>query len=413
MPVSNSFWISSAPHWENQRYHGFLSRIFFSSLHYRRKYLLFILDQLPPGTRVLELGCGSGLLFGELQNKAQLNYTGIDISPGAIANAKENFKQYPNARWECKAIENLEGIEADYVVSAGVLDWISDDVVRGFLQRNKIKNHVHSFSEDRKSFGTFVHRLFSKLISSKSVRYRPRKFAVVEIEENFRSLGHLGFVRHPKLSFGAFVHNLPADVNAEFESLLVPEYFANKGKPSFIETHFKRAELKAIAQALPRLEGLRVLEAGSGHGFYSHWLLQQRPARLLCVDPFVNTARFVPGITFEQIRAEAVQTGPFDVILALGVLEFTPNPVQFLQHLLDLTAPGGRLLLLIPRRGSFVTRLYSWFHHLRGINLAQNLEATLDEFLTERESSFEKIDGGPLNFLFIIKEDGKTGFIRS
>ncbi len=194
--------------------------------------------------------------------------------------------------------------------------------------------------------------------------------------------------------------------------MLTASYFAGK-TPGLIEQFFKEREFKAVSSALGSVKGLRVLDAGSGQGHYSRWLLEQQPSQLFCVDAFVNTATHVPGINFQQIRAEDVQTGPFDVVLALGVMEFTRHPVRFLQQMTDLVAPGGRLLMLIPRSRSPVTRMYSWFHRLRGINVPVDLELQLNDILTKQNASFEKIDGGPLNFLLIIKKDGKTDIIRS
>ena len=105
MSANENFWIKSAPQWENRRYQSLLSGLFFSSLRYRRNYLLFILNQLPEGTRVLELGCGSGLLYSELAHRQKLQYTGVDISPEAIATAK---KYFPEAEWLCDQAESIK-----------------------------------------------------------------------------------------------------------------------------------------------------------------------------------------------------------------------------------------------------------------------------------------------------------------
>lgn len=43
-----------------------------------------IIDAVPPGSRVLDIACGSGKLMASLEDK-QCTCTGIDISPGAFA----------------------------------------------------------------------------------------------------------------------------------------------------------------------------------------------------------------------------------------------------------------------------------------------------------------------------------------
>lgn len=58
----------------------------------RARYTSFLLDNVPPGSAVLEIGCGSGVLTTkDLAEKFHL--TGVDISAEQIALAKQNVPQ--------------------------------------------------------------------------------------------------------------------------------------------------------------------------------------------------------------------------------------------------------------------------------------------------------------------------------
>jgi SAM-dependent methyltransferase len=63
------------------------------------RYLRFL---VPPGRRVLMLGCGNGHLLNALQPSAGI---GVDFSPGKIARAKE---AYPALTFLCDDVENLK-----------------------------------------------------------------------------------------------------------------------------------------------------------------------------------------------------------------------------------------------------------------------------------------------------------------
>lgn len=410
--MPQNFWIDSAINWELQRYQGFFSRILFSSLHYRRDYLVSILEQLPDSARVLELGCGSGLLFAAQSNPGRLRYTGYDISPSAIQAAQKKFSKFSNATWICDSVENIKNAEADIVISAGLVDWVSDEILQIFLRQNQIRFFAHSFSEDRKTAGTLAHRLFSKMISvGKKISYSPRKRSEKQIKN---ILGpDIVVIRDKLLSFGAFAVKLPTGIDSVFASSRVKAYFfQKKQKQNSIETRFKKIEMRAVINALPtNLNTLRVLEIGSGAGLYSRALFERNPAELLCLDPHVSTVDFVPELAdrFKKISLESLNEPKiFDLLLALGVLEFSVHPESFVACMLQHAAPGAQILMLVPKASGPLRLIYSLFHLTNGIRLAADPEARLLNglALTNRKFSFQKINTGFLNFLYMIKLDG-------
>ena len=51
-----------------------------------------------PGVSVLDVGCGTGVLFPYYLSRNVYHITGVDLSPGMIQRANEKFGNDPNAR---------------------------------------------------------------------------------------------------------------------------------------------------------------------------------------------------------------------------------------------------------------------------------------------------------------------------
>ena len=77
------------------------------------KYYSFL---IPPGSSILELGCGTGDLIGQLHPSLGV---GVDVSERIIATAKE---RYPQVQFISSDVENFKSDQRfDYVVIAGTL----------------------------------------------------------------------------------------------------------------------------------------------------------------------------------------------------------------------------------------------------------------------------------------------------
>jgi len=82
------------------------------------KYLQFL---IPPDSKVLEIGCGTGDLLAALHPAESL---GIDISPKMVDLAREN---HPHLRFEVGDLEDLQIEETfDYVVLAETIGYVED-----------------------------------------------------------------------------------------------------------------------------------------------------------------------------------------------------------------------------------------------------------------------------------------------
>lgn len=412
MKNSQNFWINEITNWEIQRYKGLFSKILYSSLHYRQNYLIFILSQIPEGSHVVEIGCGSGKLYDLLPNKNKIKYSGYDISPEAIKIAGEKHRASDNVQWHCIEAHNIKNIRAEYVVTAGLLDWLNDVEIESLLTKNNFTYHVHSFSGQSESWAKRVHKFFSFFVSkTKKIHYSPRVFTESQINKLCASIGTLKFVSHTKLSFGRFVHNLPPTISTEFSQFLAWKYFFNKkNKSNFFETNFKKIEADVIRSHSPDLAGKTVMEVGSGYGFYTRWLASQKPGLLVAMDPAVDTQYFFKSDSYKFINTKFEEFNSdqkFDVIFVLGVLEFVKDLDMFYYKLLSFCKKGSSVVLLIPDENSLSYWVYKKYHSRFQRQLSGKIESILTLSLNKfaKNHKILKIKSGFLNNLFIIKID--------
>jgi SAM-dependent methyltransferase len=119
---------------------------------------------------------------------------------------------------------------------------------------------------------------------------------------------------------------------------------------------FRRRQL--AADTVSGYSQPRVLDVGCGSGRIGEFVLEAGAGRYVGIDfsePMVDLARgrlerF--GDRVELILGdflEATLDGPFDVVLALGLFDYLPNPDRFSRRMFELCAPGGTLV------GSFPT----------------------------------------------------------
>lgn len=83
----------------------------------RKKYLTVLQDSLPPGARVLELGCGSGVPMTR-QLARRFRVTGLELSPGQVSQAQRNVPQASFVQGDmaelCFAASSFDAVAAFY-----------------------------------------------------------------------------------------------------------------------------------------------------------------------------------------------------------------------------------------------------------------------------------------------------------
>ena len=130
----------------------------------------------------------------------------------------------------------------------------------------------------------------------------------------------------------------------------------------------REQEQRAVRALLTVDAGARALDVGCGDGTTAAWL-QARGARVIGVDAVWEMAaltrrRGVPTVVQDM---ETLGIRPrFDWVLCIGALEFTRSPAAAIAALAACLAPGGRLVLLFPRR-SLLGRAYAAYHRANGL----------------------------------------------
>ncbi len=150
----------------------------------------------------------------------------------------------------------------------------------------------------------------------------------------------------------------------------------------------RRRERDAILEMASFRPRQSMLDVGCGQGFYA--LEAKRRGMRVCaldvlpsmVTPLAGAVDEVLVGDIEEFRTRAL----FDCVVCAGVLDFVLEPPRAFANLCRLVAPGGRLVLLVPRSGlgglvyrvekmSFGMRInffdVGWFERMiRGTSLA-------------------------------------------
>lgn len=97
----------------------------------------FLLETLPPGGNVLEMGCGPGNVAKHMLGKRpDLHYLGIDLAPEMIKAARE---ENPGAEFQLLDIRNADRIEGrfDAVIAAFCIPYLSAGDLPGVFSTMK------------------------------------------------------------------------------------------------------------------------------------------------------------------------------------------------------------------------------------------------------------------------------------
>lgn len=92
--------------------------------YYYAQLKALLSELVPPGKKVLEIGCGTGDLLVHLRPSKGL---GIDISPEMIQRAQSKYRSVHNVQFCASTIEKLQTeMEFDYIFMADVIEHLSD-----------------------------------------------------------------------------------------------------------------------------------------------------------------------------------------------------------------------------------------------------------------------------------------------
>ena len=152
-----AFWNEKILAWENARYSdGFRKS---KTLTYRMNYARVALNSFGIGKSVLELGCGSGLLFSSLNAKKFKSLHGIDFSSAAISEARTRDLSQ-NVSFEEADLATCCLPDVEIVIALGLLDWLDDETLKRVIRFASERKFLISFSKKRISVRQLAHKLF-------------------------------------------------------------------------------------------------------------------------------------------------------------------------------------------------------------------------------------------------------------
>ena len=129
-----------------------------------------------------------------------------------------------------------------------------------------------------------------------------------------------------------------------------------------------------IARRFAPHVGARVVEVGAGIGtFAEHLIRETSPRELVLVEPAVNNypvlrERFDgrPGVrTVQGYLQDCRDLRDMDSLVAVNVLEHTPDDVDFLRAARGVLRPGGKALVFVPAVQAIFGSLDREFEHHR------------------------------------------------
>jgi ubiquinone/menaquinone biosynthesis C-methylase UbiE len=164
------------------------------SAHTQRKLTrLFELGlQFPPNVYILDIGCGTGTVLGNLVNRCSLHGYGVDICDAALAQARARFQNHSNSlsfiMGDVNALPFANSI-FDLVIAFGIVEHVDnpEEAIRECYRMVRTGG-ICAFSQSHKrSFGPVQRRL------STLMRLWPYgrqcEFTIKEFERMLRNAG--------------------------------------------------------------------------------------------------------------------------------------------------------------------------------------------------------------------------------
>jgi SAM-dependent methyltransferase len=220
------FWESKILAWEHGRYSKpdrpmslleWIADRSSMSLRYRIVVTPELLRPFLANKRVVELGCGSGLLAGTLIEYGAKGYLGVDIAEPAIEKARETYRGRDQIEFVVSDIGSLPRISADLVVSLGLFDWLTDDEIADVFRKSGSADFLHAIAERRRGVQQWLHRSYVQLAYGyRTMSYRPRYFTYDQIRRLATAADNrrIYAFRSWRLSFGALISSLPISKDA-------------------------------------------------------------------------------------------------------------------------------------------------------------------------------------------------------
>jgi predicted TPR repeat methyltransferase len=145
-------------------------------------------DDFKRRSRILDLGCGSGLLAQAILDDPARRYNGVDFSKAAVSAARRRFSDRADRiRFEQRDVLDGPGWEAPLIVFLGLLDWLDEREMLLLFRKLKGETLCFSFTEAESGAAGLLYRRYRRCADK---TYRARDFLESKIAAAAKSAGY-------------------------------------------------------------------------------------------------------------------------------------------------------------------------------------------------------------------------------
>ena len=187
------YWEKTLLRWENWRYSPIAALNPFAwTVRARLEDLLSVVRrEVRPEDRVVDLGCGSGILASRIEPLPFSHFLGVDLSSRAISRAKDRLKGR-EARYQFEVGDvNDQGLKwnTDLLIAAGVADWITPEELGSLLNRITTRKLILTFTERQAGISIPFYSFYHRLLRTNPGAITARTHTYSEIKSILQSSG--------------------------------------------------------------------------------------------------------------------------------------------------------------------------------------------------------------------------------
>lgn len=156
----------------------------------------------------------------------------------------------------------------------------------------------------------------------------------------------------------------------------------------------RQKELASVLRNLNPTKDDKILDVGSGGGFYAKFIADNFGSEILCVDISPKMVDKLKSMGLNAIvgDVESLNLGnrTFDKVLLLGVLEFCKRPSLALRNIKQYISKNGFMLVLVPLY-SILGLACFFYHYFRGMKINLFSKKKIKKLLHENNLQIESI----------------------
>lgn len=167
----------------------------------------------------------------------------------------------------------------------------------------------------------------------------------------------------------------------------------------------RQKELASVLRNLTPTKNDKILDVGSGGGFYAKFIADNFGSEVLCVDISPKMVDKLKSMGLNAVVGDVenlnLDNRTFDKVLFLGVLEFCKRPSLALRNIKQYISKNGFMLILVPSYSILGLALF-FYHYLRGMRINLFSKKKIKKLLHENGLQIENITN-PASIGYIIR----------